>query len=147
MMASCQLRYVVPLTQCLIAKTHCKCCKCSNADCPGRCLQQQLHQQAKIWCQVISTDDTDNDQFSYVTFARSHWSHLQLSMFLYSNRNSDAHFIYMMHKLPYWSLTLCCCPRLKIRPSNILHVIHMQEVCARHVHLCMFCSSLPTFCS
>ena len=32
-------------------KTHCKCCKCSNDDCSGQCLQQQLHQQAKNWRQ------------------------------------------------------------------------------------------------
>ncbi len=138
-MASCQLRYVVPLTQCLIARTQCKYYKCSNSDCPGQCLQQQLHQQAKIWCQVISMDDINNDEFSCCTFASSHWSHLQLT-----NRTSDAPFRYVMHKLPCWSLTLCCCPRLTTHRSNIRHLIHMQEICAQCVHLCMFCSYPPS---
>ncbi len=36
-------------------------------------------------------------------------------MFLYSNRTSDAHVRYARLKLPYWSLTFCCCLRFKIK--------------------------------
>ena len=145
-MASCQLRYVVPSTQCLITRHIVNAVSAAMTTALASACSSSCISRPRIGARVISTADIDNDEFSCCTFACSHWSHLQLSMFLYSKPTSCAHFRYLMHKLPYWSLTVCCSLCLKMYHSNMPHLILMQEVCAQCVHLCMFCSSFPTFC-
>ena len=128
-MASCQLRYVVPSTQCLITRHIVSAISAAMTTALASACSSSCISRPRIGARVISTADIDNDEFSCCTFACSHWSHLQLSMFLYSKPTSGAHLRYLMHKLPYWSLTLCCSLCLKMHHSTF----HISYSCKRSV--------------
>ena len=85
MMASCQLRYVVPSTQCLITRHIVNAISAAMTTALASACSSSCISRPRIGARVISTADIDNDEFSCCTSACSHWSHLQLSMFLLKN--------------------------------------------------------------